>query len=245
MQLHLEICCYNLSSCFIAQQNGADRIEFCDNPSEGGTTPSYGSIVMARENLQIPFFPIIRPRGGDFLYNDDEYAAMQRDLKICKDIGCEGVVIGMLNSDGSIDKRRAGKLVQIAYPMSVTFHRAFDRASNPFNALEDIISIGCERILTSGGKPNAMEGVDLISQLVRQADERIIIMPGSGVRSGNISALVQQTGAKEFHSSAQTIVNTSMHFLNDNMNESLSHVDCDAAEVQKIKTVLKSLSLQI
>lgn len=235
----LEICCYNLASCLIAQENGADRIEFCGNPAEGGTTPSYGSIVSAKERLHIPFFPIIRPRGGDFLYDDDEYTIMLKDVKTCKEIGCDGVVIGLLNSDGSVDKTKCGKLVQAAYPMTVTFHRAFDRAANPFEALEDIINIGCERILTSGGKPEATDGAALISQLVRQAAERIVIMPGSGVRSVNIAMLARQTGASEFHSSAKAHLGSLMHFVNDGMNESLSHIVCDGGEIQKMKKAME------
>ena len=176
----LEIIGFNIESCRIAQAAGAHRIELCDNPSEGGTTASYGFIKAARKALQIELYPIIRPRGGDFLYSDDEFEMMQTDVQLCKEIGCDGVVIGMLNKDGSIDKKRCSKLVSLAYPLGVTFHRAFERCSNPFEALEDIIEIGCERILTSGQQPTASEGADLVNQLIRQADDRIIIMPGSG-----------------------------------------------------------------
>ncbi|MEJ7767755.1 MAG: copper homeostasis protein CutC [Chitinophagaceae bacterium] len=238
----IEICCYNLSSCLVAQASGADRIEFCDNPAEGGTTPSYGAISLARKKLQVPLFPIIRARGGDFLYNDDEYLIMQQDVKTCKEIGCDGVVVGILNQDGSIDKKRSAKLVQIAYPMSVTFHRAFDRTRNLFDALEDIIDIGCERILTSGGMPTALEGTACISQLVKQANERIIIMPGAGIRSGNIENLVHSTRAEEFHSSASRHVTGSMQFLNLEMNENLYYTASDGEEVKRIVQLLHALN---
>ena len=139
----LEICAFNLSSALIAQQSGADRIELCASPEEGGTTPSPGLIRTARELLRIQLYPIIRPRGGDFLYSDEEYLTMLRDVDYCKQAGCNGVVIGLLKKDGSIDKERCARLVEAAYPMGVTFHRAFDWAINPYEALEDIISIGC------------------------------------------------------------------------------------------------------
>ena len=159
MKFKLEVIGFTIESCLIAQAAGAHRIELCDNPSEGGTTPSYGFIKTARENLSIELYPIIRPRGGDFLYSEIEFELMKADIQICKNLGCDGVVIGMLNSDGTVDKQRCKQLVDIAQPMGVSFHRAFDRTKDPFKALEDIISIGCERILTSGQKSVATDGV--------------------------------------------------------------------------------------
>ena len=162
MNFKLEVIAFNIESCKLAQQSGAYRIELCDNPSEGGTTPSIGMIKAAREKVDIELFPIIRPRGGDFLYSDDEFEIMKEDILQCKKIGCDGVVIGLLNADGNVDKIRTSQLVNLAYPMSVTFHRAFDRANDPFKAMEDIIECGCERILTSGQQPTASEGIELM-----------------------------------------------------------------------------------
>jgi copper homeostasis protein len=181
----LEIIGFTIEGCLIAQQAGADRIELCDNAAEGGTTASYGFIKVAREKLQIELFPIIRPRGGDFFYTDDEFEIIKADVKLCKQLGCDGVVIGMLTNDRKVDKSKCQILVDIAYPLAVTFHRAFDRTVDPFEALEDIIAIGCERILTSGQKTNALEGAALIKDLIEFADDRIIIMPGAGVRNDN------------------------------------------------------------
>lgn len=203
MNFKLEVIGFTIEGCVIAQNAGAYRIELCDNPGEGGTTASYGFIKAAKEKLQIALFPIIRPRGGDFLYSDDEFEIMKADIKVCKDLGCDGVVIGMLTTDNKVDKKRCSILVEHAYPLEVTFHRAFDRTVDAFEALEDIIEIGCERILTSGQKPNAVEGSELIKQLIDKADDRIIIMPGSGVSSDNIITIAETTGATEFHSSAR------------------------------------------
>jgi len=199
----LEIIGFTIEGCLIAQNAGAHRIELCDCPADGGTTASYGFIKKAREKLQIELFPIIRPRGGDFFYSDNEFEIMKSDVKLCKDLGCDGIVIGMLTKDNQVDKKGNALLVDLAYPLGVTFHRAFDRTADAFEALEDIIEIGCERILTSGQKTNAFDGIELIKQLVAKADDRIIIMPGSGVRSDNISAIAASTGAVEFHSSAR------------------------------------------
>src|SRR5215203_2842879 len=146
----IEIATSGFPSSLAAVQGGADRIELCDNLSEGGTTQSYGCIKLCREKLDVALFPIIRPRGGDFFYNDDEYSIMLQDVKLCKQLGCDGVVIGILNADGTIDTERSRKLVELAYPMEVTFHRAFDRCRDAFEALEQLIGIGCTRILTSG-----------------------------------------------------------------------------------------------
>jgi copper homeostasis protein len=203
MKYKLEVIGFTIEGCAIAQSAGAHRIELCDNPADGGTTPSYGFIKAARKILQIELYNMIRPRGGDFFYSDDEFEIMKTDIKISKQLGCDGIVLGMLMKEKKVDKRRCGQLVELAYPLGVTFHRAFDRTADPFVALQDIIDIGCERILTSGQKPNAAEGKDMIAALIKAADDRIIIMPGAGVRSDNIINLAESTNAKEFHSSAR------------------------------------------
>lgn len=240
MKFKLEVIGFTIESCLIAQAAGAHRIELCDNPSEGGTTPSYGFIKTARENLSIELYPIIRPRGGDFLYSEIEFEVMKADIQICKNLGCDGVVIGMLNSDGTVDKQRCKQLVDIAQPMGVSFHRAFDRTKDPFKALEDIISIGCERILTSGQKSVATDGVALLNELVKQANGRIIIMPGSGVRSDNIENLVKKTNATEFHTSARTYTDSKMEFINESMDEQLTSVTTLSNEIKTIIQKLKA-----
>lgn len=235
----LEVIGFTIESCIAAQAAGAHRIELCDNPAEGGTTPSYGFIKAAREKLTIELYPIIRPRGGDFLYSDGEFSMMQTDISLCKALGCDGVVIGILNKDGTVDKKRCKKLVDLAYPMGVTFHRAFDRTNDASKALEDIIEIGCERILTSGRVPNALDGAPAITALIKQAEDRIIIMPGSGIRSENIVALAEQTGAAEFHTSARMMMDSTMQYKNENMHEQLRSVTLDVEEVKKIIELLK------
>jgi copper homeostasis protein len=239
MNYILETIAFNISSCISAQAAGVHRIELCDNPGEGGTTPSYGFIKAAREKLNIQLYPIIRPRGGDFLYSDDEFEIIKADVQMCKDIGCDGVVIGMLNEDATIDKVRCGILVNIAYPMGVTFHRAFDRVIDMQKALEDVIEIGCERILTSGLYQNAMEGATNIATLIKQADDRIIIMPGSGVRADNIMEIAGKTGAVEFHSSARKQIDTGMKAFNETMKENMETVSVNEEE---IKMMLQNLS---
>ncbi len=230
----IELIAFSIQSCIDAQEAGAHRIELCDNAGEGGTTPSYGFIKAARNILNIDLYPIIRPRGGDFLYSNDEFDMMKSDINVCKVFGCNGVVIGILNADGSIDKKRCKELIELAKPMKVTFHRAFDRANDLEKALEDVIEIGCERILTSGGVPNAIDGATTIEKLVKQANGRIIIMPGSGVRSDNIKALAQKTGAVEFHSSARKQYESKMLYKSDSMNENLTSFGLDVEEAKKI-----------
>ena len=237
----LEICAFNLPAALVAQRAGADRIEFCSGPEEGGVTPSAGLIRMAREKLRIPLYPIIRPREGDFLYSEEEFEVMLRDVAWCREIGCDGVVIGILLADGSVDLARCAKLVETAYPLGVTFHRAFDRARDPFVALETVIGIGCERILTSGQRPVAMEGVELLRELVREADERIVIMPGSGVRASNIAELAAQTGAVEFHTSARVAQPSAMEFVNEAMREDSSMVMASEEEIRRIKEIISAL----
>ena len=240
MKFLLETIAFNIESCKIAQAAGAHRIELCDNPGEGGTTPSYGFIKAARQILKIDLFPIIRPRGGDFFYSDEEFEIMKTDIQVCKEFSCDGIVFGILNDDATIDKIRCKILVQLAYPMSVTFHRAFDRVTEPSQALENVIECGFERILTSGFYPTAMEGADNLKKLIQVADERIIIMPGSGIRSSNIKQLKEITNAFEFHTSAREMKNSKMNAFNNNMNENLQSVGIDESEIENMIEILKS-----
>lgn len=239
----LEIAVFNIQSAIVAANAGADRIELCENSADGGTTPSFGTLKIVREKISIPVFPIIRARGGDFFYTDDEFAVMKKDVALCKDLGFEGIVTGLLKKDATVDIEKTKHLVDLAYPMEITFYRAFDRTKNALQSLEDIIECGCQRILTSGQVPNAFDGKDLIKQLIEQADDRIIIMPGSGVRSNNIKELAEYTGAIELHSSARKNINTEMEFVNENMQENLENIYVDEDEIQKMKKkIIKSKS---
>ena len=237
----LEIATSDFETTRSAVEGGADRIELCANLNEGGTTPSYGTIYQCRENFDVLLYPIIRPRGGDFLYTDDEFEIMLHDVKLCKQSGCDGIVIGLLNEDGTIDIKRTAALVDIAYPMGVTFHRAFDRCRNAFEALEQLVQIGCERILTSGQQATVNEGMELIAELNKIADHRIIIMPGSGVRKENIKLLAEKTGCKEFHSSLRSKAKSKMDFIHpafENSAESYMNNSIDAFEVSALKKIL-------
>lgn len=233
-QYIIEVIGFTIEGCVTAQDAGANRIELCDNPEEGGTTASYGFIRAAREKLHIDLYPIIRPRGGDFFYSDEEFEIMKTDIKSCRESGCNGVVIGALTAAGRVDKKRCGLLVNAAYPLGVTFHRAFDQAADPFEALEDIIDIGCERILTSGQMPTAMQGAGLIKELINHADDRIIIMPGSGVKAENIAGLAKETGAVEFHTSARIRVPGRMEYKNPLTEQIGGTITVDGNEVRKI-----------
>nr|WP_198160685.1 copper homeostasis protein CutC [Pedobacter panaciterrae] len=216
--VNMEVCANSVRSALAAQEGGAIRVELCDNLSEGGTTPSYSTIALAKKMLSIKVYPIIRPRGGDFLYSDLEFDLMKEDIKICKSLNCDGVVIGILKADGSVDKERCAELIAAARPMPVTFHRAFDMSNDLEKALEDVIEIGCERILTSGGEASAFKGADVLAKLIKQAQGRIIIMPGAGVSAGNITDIIKLTGAKEFHASARHAVKSEMQFRNPKLN---------------------------
>ena len=241
MSFVIEIATSDFLTTKSAVEGGADRIELCANLAEGGTTPSYAHIKKCREAFEIALFPIIRPRGGDFLYNKDEFEIMKNDIKLAKDLGCEGIVIGLLNMDGTIDTTRTSELINLAYPLDVTFHRAFDRCKDPFLALEELIEIGCQRILTSGQKPTVSEGVDLIAELNRKADDRIIILPGSGVRKENIKMLAEKTGCVEFHSSLRGKSKSPMQFIHPafaNSEESYSNNEISPNEVRALRNAL-------
>lgn len=210
----LEVCANSYTSALAAQNGGAIRVEFCDNLAEGGTTPSYGQIALAKKNLTIAIWPIIRPRGGDFLYSDIEFELMKEDIIACKSLKCEGVVIGILHADGRIDKSRCAELITLAQPMGVAFHRAFDMSNDMDQALEDLIELKVQRVLTSGGAPNAPLGAEKLAQLVKKANGRITIMPGAGINEGNIQELISKTGATDFHASAKTFVASKMEYRN-------------------------------
>ncbi|MGB3851802.1 MAG: copper homeostasis protein CutC [Tunicatimonas sp.] len=212
--VQLEVCVDSVASAMNAERGGASRVELCDNLFEGGTTPSAGCIAVVRENVSIGLQVIIRPRGGDFLYDEQEVAVMQHDIRVAKEYGADGVVIGALTPQGRIDQTITRRLIELARPMNVTFHRAFDMAADPGQALEDLIALGVDRILTSGQQATAWEGVALIESLVKQAAGRIIIMPGGGINEHNIQALVRQTGVSECHVSGRTTEASPMQFQN-------------------------------
>ena len=209
-----EICANSVASCIAAQEGGADRVELCAGIPEGGTTPSFGMIRNARECISIALNVIIRPRGGDVLYSETELREMVYDIQAAKELGADGLVFGCLRPDGSVDMEAMSVLMEAAGDTPVTFHRAFDHTSDPLKALEDIISLGCVRILTSGCRPTALEGADMLAQLVEKAADRIIIMPGCGVREGNIAEIARLSGAREFHFSARESVESGMFFRN-------------------------------
>jgi len=242
MRYIIEIATSDFSTTRSAVEGGADRIELCANLAEGGTTPSYGTIKQCRNAFDVLLYPIIRPRGGDFLYSKDEFEMMMHDARLCKELGCEGIVVGLLNMDGTIDVVRTSQLIEAVYPMGVTFHRAFDRCKDPFKALEQLIDIGCERILTSGQKPSVADGVDLVAELNKKADERIIIMPGSGVRKENIKMLAERTGCLEFHSSLREKERTRMNFIHPEFKdsaESYMNNHIDSTSVRELRTALQ------
>ena len=214
----VEVCANGVESCLAAQEGGADRVELCAGIPEGGTTPSYGEIKVARRVLTTTrLHVIIRPRGGDFLYSDLEVERMAADIDVCRELGVDGVVFGCLRADGTIDVEKNRYLMDCAKGMSVTMHRAFDRAADPEQALEDIIGLGFDRILTSGQQPNAIQGADLLALLNRQAAGRIILMAGSGVTEDNIAELRAKTGLHEFHFSGREPQPSAMQYVNPNL----------------------------
>ena len=238
-KLILEIAANSVASALAAQEGGADRIELVSALELGGLTPSYATIAMARERLRIPVYVLIRPRAGDFLYNDLECEAMLRDIETCKSLGCDGVVIGMLDADGNVDVGRCRALIDAAGNLGVTFHRAFDLTRDPRQALEDVIALGCERVLTSGARPRAIDGVDLIAELVRLAKDRLVVMPGTGIDERNIAAVRAATGAREFHASAKRAFPSTMRhaaFAGSGMDAGEQRSD-----VQKIRATVTAL----
>ncbi len=197
--MKIEICLESVESVVAAQRGGADRVEFCADLFEGGTTPSLGAFKTARRHATIAMMVMIRPRGGDFCYSELEFEAMKEDVKLFKEAGADGIVFGILNPDGTIDTERSKELISLARPLPVTFHRAFDMTPNAEEALETLIRLGVERVLTSGQEASGMEGAPLLKKLVQQAGDRIIVMPGAGITERNFAHLQEQVGAKEYH----------------------------------------------
>ena len=237
----IEIATADYTTTKSAVEGGADRVELCANLDQGGTTPSYGTLLQCRESFNVELYAIIRPRSGDFYYTDEEFTIMQTEVKLCKELGCDGVVIGLLYPDGSIDLKRTARLIELAYPMEVTFHRAFDRCNDPFNALEQLIKAGCQRLLTSGQQPTASEGANLIGHLVEKAAGRIIIMPGSGVRKENIKDLALRTGAVEFHSSLRAKTRGDMDYVHPSFTEEdYTNPYIDPEEVRILRAALSA-----
>ncbi len=248
MKYKIEICCDSLDSAINSMKSGADRIELCSNLAEGGTTPSYGLTEAVRDIKNIRLHVLIRPRGGDFLYNPSEFGIMVKDIEICKKIGADGVVFGILNSDGTIDKLRSSELVEIARPLDVTFHRAFDMSRDPFEALEDIIACGIGRLLTSGQKNKASDGIKLISELVNRASGRLSVMPGSGISDSNIETIARKTRAGEFHFTGRKMIESGMSFRRDGLNmggvpdiPEYSRKIADIDMILRVKRILDSI----
>ena len=248
MDFNLEICVDNVASAIDAQKAGAVRVELCSNLPEGGTTPGLGTIVSARNNLKIGLHVIIRPRGGDFLYSALEYDIMRREIISCGESGVDGVVLGILDRSGNIDVERTAKLIELARPMSATFHRAFDMCNDPDKGLEDVIAAGADRLLTSGQKNKAEEGLELIGKLIRQAGKRIIIMPGSGLNESNIVHVARETGAREFHLTGRKVIESGMIFHRQYISmggtsglSEYSRKVADPDMIKRIVTLLKEI----
>ncbi|MEQ6117888.1 copper homeostasis protein CutC [Reichenbachiella sp. MALMAid0571] len=246
MEYKLEICANSVQSTINAQKGGADRVELCDNLWEGGTTPSAATIKIVRKNIDIGLFVIIRPRGGDFLYSDLEFEVIKEDIRIAKELGADGIVSGILDADGNIDVARMSELVELSYPLQFTCHRAFDLTSDPFKALEDVISCGAKRILSSGLQNSVPLGRDMLRQLNEKADGRIIIMPGGGVNENNILEIVDETGCKEFHMTGKVVVDGNMKFRNHDLKingapqiPEFGIAVSDVGKIRKVRDVLK------
>lgn len=248
-EFKFEICANSVESCLAAQEGGADRVELCAGIPEGGTTPSYGEIKLARKLLtKTKLHVIIRPRGGDFLYTPLELERMEEDIRICRELGVDGVVFGCLTEEGEIDREANRRLVELACPMSVTFHRAFDRTADPMKALEDIISLGCNRILTSGQQPKAIDGISLLAQLEKKLKEYplppIQLLAGSGVNEENIRQIFDATGIHEYHFSARVNVESKMKHYNHEVYMGAKGADESNSLVtsaEKVRNTIKQL----
>lgn len=245
----IEICANSVESAIKAQEGGAYRVELCAGIPEGGTTPPFGDMRMARQMLhQTKLHVIIRPRGGDFLYSPLEQEIMLHDIKVARQLGADGVVFGCLTAEGDVDMVAMKKLMNAVGDMNVTFHRAFDMCKDPFIALEQIIELGCTRILTSGQESNAVKGIPLLKELVKQADGRIIIMPGCGVNPENIKQIAEETNATEFHFSGRSSYESDMIFRNPKVSMGgtvkIEEYQRDITNPEIVKAALAELAIK-
>jgi copper homeostasis protein len=234
-QVTIEVCAFNLESCSNAEMGGAGRIELCGNPTEGGTTPAPGVLIQARKLVSIQLYPIIRPRGGYYLYSEDEIESIHQDILFCKNIGCDGISIGAQKMDGSLDLDLCKRFVDWAYPMKASLNKAFDLSPDLQQSLEDAVDAGFERVLTSGGKKAAIDALDILADLMLQAGDRITIMPGCGLRSYNVAAIASATRATEYHSAARMDVSNPLTFQNPLVHDLGTVFNASAEEVQLIK----------
>lgn len=238
----LEIACDSVTAALTAAQAGADRIELCDNLEHGGITPSAAKIKLLKARLEIPIFVLIRPRKGDFVYNKEELATMLLNIEYAKNFGADGIVSGALNQQNEIHIAQTLELIEAARPLPFTFHRAFDRCASPFEALNDVMQLGCDRILTSGQQPKALQGISLIRALIEQAQGQLQFVIGGGVRAHNLEALSALDGVEAFHSSAKQLIkstlNLSTYRLLDSEQEELQWYGVDKEEVVKMKDIL-------
>ena len=239
----IEACVNSVESAIAAERGGAQRVELCDNLHEGGTTPSWGTIAQARRQLRIEVSVIIRPRGGDFHYSAVELEVMKEDVARAREIGAHGIVIGHLTPEGEVDARHTRELMDLSGDLDVTFHRAFDMTADPMRALETLCDLGVQRVLTSGQRPSAMAGSELLARLVERAGDRIVVMPGVGIDGGNIAELIRATGAREYHVYAPRRVPSAMRYRNEKvfMGSSPDHSEyeievTDSAAIEAICT---------
>lgn len=221
----LEICAGSIESVLAAKAGGAQRVELCSALAEGGVTPSVGLMREARKVEGIKMNVLIRPRGGDFLYTEEEVRIMEADILAAREVGADGVVIGALTADGDVDVDICKRLLKAAGGMSVTFHRAFDMVRDKDKALEDVIALGCDRILTSGLMPTALDGLGTLRELMAKSQGRIIIMPGSGVCPENVAKIVSETGVNEIHASARSVRESVMKYRNSNVTMGAKDAD--------------------
>ena len=236
----LEIAANSVASALAAQEGGAGRVELCTALELGGLTPSHAQIALARERLRIPLYVLIRPRAGDFLYGELECETMLRDVETCASLGCDGVVLGVLDAEGRVDTARCRPLIAAAGKLGVTFHRAFDLSRDPAQALEDIVTLGCECILTSGMQGSAADGSALIRELVEQAGDRIVVMPGAGITAQNIAALATATGAHEFHASAKHQLPSGMHHRRPLLSDMEGGELC--SDIEQVRALVTALA---
>lgn len=241
-----EICANSVESCIAAQKGGAHRVELCTGIPEGGTTPSYGEISIARKLLtSTRLHVIIRPRGGDFLYSPIEVETMLKDIEMARQLKVDGIVLGCLTADGEIDRPVMEKLMQASEGLSVTFHRAFDVCRNASKGLEEIISLGCDRILTSGQQPTAESGIPLLKKLNKQAAGRIILLAGCGVNENNIHRIAAETGIEEFHFSAREKIQSNMLYKNDVVSMGgtvhINEYEREVTTVNRVKRTIEAI----